>query len=100
MEKWAKVGPTIPVPEKLVIHTLTSSEPPRPRPEAVDTMESQPLEEGPERTVQLGYNIAPTSRLSLVSFLRECKDVFAFRPEEMPSIASTVMEHRLNADVD
>jgi len=32
----------------------------------------------------------------LLSLLREYKDVFAFEPEEMPSITPTVMEHRLN----
>ena len=82
-ENRAKAGPAIPVLETLVICTL-SSEPSRPQPEVVDTVESVPLEEGwPERAVQLGHDIATADRQSLVSPLREYKDVFAFRPEEM-----------------
>jgi len=98
-EKRAKAGPPALVPEALVIHSLTSSEPPRPRPEAADAVEHLTLEEGrPDRTVQLGRDIAANDRQSLASLLRSYKDVFAFGSEEMPGIAPTVMEHRLNAD--
>ena len=34
----------------------------------------------------------------MLSLLREYKDAFAFGPEEMPSIAPTIMEHRLSVD--
>ncbi|KAJ8419758.1 hypothetical protein Cgig2_011796 [Carnegiea gigantea] len=79
IEKRAKVGPAVLVPETLVIHTLTSSEPPRPRPEVADEVEYLSLEEErPERTVQLGHDIAAAGRQSLVSLLQEYKDVFAF----------------------
>jgi len=44
--------------EALVIHTLTSAEPSRPRLEAADDMEQVPLEEEcPKRTVQLGRDM-------------------------------------------
>ena len=33
---------------------------------------------------------------SLFSHLREYRDVFTFGPEEMPSMALTIIEHRLN----
>jgi len=98
-ETQAKAGPATVAPKALVIHTLTSSEPTRPRPEATDAMEHfSPKEERPERTVQLGHDITTTYRQSLVSLLWEYKDVFVFGPEEMPSIAPNVMEHRLNVD--
>ena len=59
IEKRAKAGPVIPIPETLIIHTLTSSEPPRPRPEALDAVEHFSLEEERlEHTVQLGHDIA------------------------------------------
>ena len=99
MEKWAKAGPTILVPETLVIHTLTSSEPLQPRLEVAHMVESLPLEEGrSERTIQLEHDITTAGRESPVSLLREYRDVFAFGPEEMPGVTLTVMEHRLNAD--
>ena len=70
IEKWAKVGPAVPVLETLVIYTLTSSEPPRPRPEVAGAVEHISLEEGRlERTVQLGHDIAAVDRQSLVSLL-------------------------------
>jgi len=87
------------VPEALVIHTIASTEPDRPRPEVADGVEQVYLEEGrPERTVQLGREMTAADRHSLISLLQEYKVVFAFRPEEMPDIAPTVMLHRLNAD--
>ena len=36
------------------------------------------------------------NRQSLFSLLQDYKDVFAFGPKEMPGIAPTVMENRLN----
>ena len=99
MEKWAKAGSAASAPEALVIHTLTSSELPRCRPEATDEMEHISLEEElPERTVQLGCGITTLDRQSLVSLLWEYKDVFTFKPKEVPGIAPNVMEHRLNVD--
>jgi len=87
------------VPEAMVIHTIASAEPERPHTEATDGVEQVPLEEGrPERTIQLGQEMTAVNRHSLVSLLREYRDVLAFRPEEMPSITPTVMEHRLNVD--
>ena len=98
-EKRAKVGPATPAPEALVIHTLASSKPPRPRPEITDAIDHLSLEdERPERTMQLGRDISAEGRQSLASLLREYKDVFAFGPEEMAGIATTVIEHHLNVD--
>jgi len=83
----------------LVIHNLASFELSRPRPEVIEAVEHLSLEEGRlKRTVQIGHDLVAVGRQSLVSLLREYEDVFTFGPEEMPSIASTVMEHRLNAD--
>jgi len=43
-EKRAKAGPPALALQALVIHTLASSEPPRPRPEVADVVEHFPLE--------------------------------------------------------
>ena len=65
-EKRARAGPATMAPEALVIHTLTSAEPPRPRPEATGDVEQVSLkEERPEYTVQLGQDIT-TLDLSLI----------------------------------
>jgi len=53
-------------------------------------------EERLERTVQVGQGITALDRQSLLSLLREYKDVFTFGPEEMLGIAPTMMEYRLN----
>jgi len=97
--KRPRTGPPPTVPEALVIHTLGSAEPLQPRPEATDDVEHVPLEEErPERTVQLGRDVTNLDRKSLLSLLREYRDVFAFGCEENPSISPTIMEHRLNVD--
>jgi len=98
-DKWVETGSSIVALEALAIHILTSLEPPRPRPEATGEVGQVPLEEErPERTIQLGEDIIALNRQSLLSLLREYKDVFAFGPEEMPGIASTMMEHQLKVD--
>ena len=55
-------------------------------------------EEWPKCTVQLCQDIIAVDRQSLLSLLQEYKDVFVFGPEEMPSIAPTIMKHQLNID--
>jgi len=82
--KKARARPPPTVPEALVIHTLASTEPPRAQPEAANNVE-QLEEQCPECTVQQGRDITAVDRLSLLSLLREYRDVFAFRPEEMPT---------------
>ena len=55
-------------------------------------------EERPEHVLQLGRGITTLKQQSLVSFLWEYKNLFAFGLEEMPGIAPNVMEQRLNVD--
>jgi len=97
--KRVRAGLATMVPEALVIHTLTSAEPLRPRPKATGDVEQVPLEEErSECTVQLGRDMTALDRESLLSLIQEYKDVFAFGPEEIPGITPTVMEHQLNVD--
>ena len=46
--------------------------------------------------VQLRRDMTAPDRQTLFALLREYGDIFTFGPEEMPGIAMTVMEHKLN----
>uniref|UniRef100_A0A2N9GPK1 Uncharacterized protein n=1 Tax=Fagus sylvatica TaxID=28930 RepID=A0A2N9GPK1_FAGSY len=57
------------------------------------------LEEGrPERTTKIGADLPPKIRESLVQFLKENKDVFAWSHEDMPGINPSIISHKLNVD--
>uniref|UniRef100_A0A2N9H0M9 Uncharacterized protein n=1 Tax=Fagus sylvatica TaxID=28930 RepID=A0A2N9H0M9_FAGSY len=62
----------------------------------LDTIE---LEDGrPERTTKIGANLPPKMRESLVQFLKDNKDVFAWSHEDMPGINPSIISHKLNVD--
>uniref|UniRef100_A0A2N9HHU7 Reverse transcriptase domain-containing protein n=1 Tax=Fagus sylvatica TaxID=28930 RepID=A0A2N9HHU7_FAGSY len=64
--------------------------------EELDTIE---LEDGhPERTTKIGTNLPPKTKESLVQFLKNNKDVFAWSHENMPGINPSVISHKLNVD--
>uniref|UniRef100_A0A2N9J1F3 Uncharacterized protein n=1 Tax=Fagus sylvatica TaxID=28930 RepID=A0A2N9J1F3_FAGSY len=57
------------------------------------------LEDGrPERTTKIGADLPPKIRESLVQFLKDNKDVFAWSHEDMPGINPSVISHKLNVD--
>uniref|UniRef100_A0A2N9FIS9 Uncharacterized protein n=1 Tax=Fagus sylvatica TaxID=28930 RepID=A0A2N9FIS9_FAGSY len=62
----------------------------------LDTIE---LEDGrPERTTKVGADLPPEMKESLVQFLKDNKDVFAWSHEDMPGINSSIISHKLNVD--
>uniref|UniRef100_A0A2N9HST9 RNA-directed DNA polymerase n=1 Tax=Fagus sylvatica TaxID=28930 RepID=A0A2N9HST9_FAGSY len=62
----------------------------------LDTIE---LEDGrPERTTKVGADLPPKMKESLVQFLKDNKDVFAWSHEDMPSINPSIISHKLNVD--
>ena len=64
--------------------------------EELDTIE---LEEGrPERTTKIGAKLPPKVKGSLVQFLKDNKDVFAWSHEDMPGINPSIISHKLNVD--
>uniref|UniRef100_A0A2N9G7Y6 Uncharacterized protein n=1 Tax=Fagus sylvatica TaxID=28930 RepID=A0A2N9G7Y6_FAGSY len=64
--------------------------------EELDTIE---LEDGhPERTTKIGANLPPKMKESLVQFLKNNKDVFAWSHEDMPGINPSIISHKLNVD--
>uniref|UniRef100_A0A2N9HF94 Uncharacterized protein n=1 Tax=Fagus sylvatica TaxID=28930 RepID=A0A2N9HF94_FAGSY len=57
------------------------------------------LEDGrPERTTKIGADLPPKIKESLVQFLKDNKDVFAWSHEDMPGINPSVISHKLNVD--
>ena len=48
--------------------------------------------------VQIGREMKVDARDSLISLLREYRDVFTFGSEETPGIDPTIVEHRLNVN--
>uniref|UniRef100_A0A2N9F200 Integrase catalytic domain-containing protein n=1 Tax=Fagus sylvatica TaxID=28930 RepID=A0A2N9F200_FAGSY len=62
----------------------------------LDTIE---LEDGrPERTTKIGADLPPKIKESLVQFLKDNKDVFAWSHEDMPGINPSIISHKLNVD--
>uniref|UniRef100_A0A2N9HNF1 Uncharacterized protein n=1 Tax=Fagus sylvatica TaxID=28930 RepID=A0A2N9HNF1_FAGSY len=62
----------------------------------LDTVE---LEDGqPERTTKVGADLPPEMKESLVQFLKDNKDVFAWSHEDMPGINPSIISHKLNVD--
>jgi dsDNA-binding SOS-regulon protein len=62
----------------------------------LDTIE---LEDGhPERTTKIGASLPPEMKESLVQFLKNNKDVFAWSHEDMSGINPSIISHKLNVD--
>uniref|UniRef100_A0A2N9J6Z4 Integrase catalytic domain-containing protein n=1 Tax=Fagus sylvatica TaxID=28930 RepID=A0A2N9J6Z4_FAGSY len=62
----------------------------------LDTIE---LEDGrPERTTKIGADLPQKMKESLVQFLKDNKDVFAWSHEDMPGINPSIISHKLNVD--
>uniref|UniRef100_A0A2N9GJ69 Uncharacterized protein n=1 Tax=Fagus sylvatica TaxID=28930 RepID=A0A2N9GJ69_FAGSY len=62
----------------------------------LDTIE---LEDGrPERTTKIGADLPPKMKESLIQFLKDNKDVFAWSHEDMPGINPSIISHKLNVD--
>uniref|UniRef100_A0A2N9GDQ3 Uncharacterized protein n=1 Tax=Fagus sylvatica TaxID=28930 RepID=A0A2N9GDQ3_FAGSY len=64
--------------------------------EELNTIE---LEDGhPERTTKIEANLPLKMKESLVQFLKNNKDVFAWSHEDMPGINPSIISHKLNVD--
>uniref|UniRef100_A0A2N9J973 Integrase catalytic domain-containing protein n=1 Tax=Fagus sylvatica TaxID=28930 RepID=A0A2N9J973_FAGSY len=57
------------------------------------------LEDGhPEKTTKIGANLPPKMKESLVQFLKNNKDVFAWSHEDMLGINPSIISHKLNVN--
>uniref|UniRef100_A0A2N9FJJ2 Uncharacterized protein n=1 Tax=Fagus sylvatica TaxID=28930 RepID=A0A2N9FJJ2_FAGSY len=67
--------------------------------EPTEKLEEITLTEGNEkRRTRIGTTMPPEIRGSIVQFLRENADVFAWSHEDMPGISTEVMVHKLNVN--
>ncbi|KAM1773354.1 hypothetical protein ACFX12_042864 [Malus domestica] len=83
-----------------------NSQPDDPRDDSF-TQQAQPAEElknvsisknHPNRMVKIGTTLSPPLRLSLISFLQENADVFAWSYNDMPGISPDIICHHLSID--
>ena len=66
------------------------------RPEPSKGLESVSLDDDPEHLAYIGSKLTKDLRNSLTNFLRQNKDVFAWKQADMGGINPTVITHRLN----
>jgi hypothetical protein len=55
-------------------------------------------EECPEKTTRIGANLSPSMKGSIVRFLKDNKDVFAWSHEDILGIDPSIISHKLNVD--
>ena len=66
------------------------------RPEPSEELESVSLDDNPEHLAYIGFKLAEDLKSLLTHFLRQNKDVFAWKQADMGGIDPTVITHRLN----
>ena len=64
--------------------------------EPSEELEPVPLDDDPEHLAYIGSKLAEDLRSPLTHFLRQNKDVFAWKQAEMGGIDPTIITHRLN----
>jgi hypothetical protein len=55
-------------------------------------------EECPEKSTRISANLSPQMKESIVRFLKDNKDVFAWSHEDMPGIDPSIISHKLNVN--
>ena len=68
------------------------------RPEPSEELEPVPLDDNPEHLAYIGSKLAKDLRSLLTHFLRQNKDVFAWKQEDMGGIDPSIITHRLNVN--
>ena len=66
------------------------------RPEPSEELEPIPLDDNPENLVYIGSKLAKDLRSLLTHFLRQNKDVFAWKQEDIGGIDPAIITHTLN----
>ena len=66
------------------------------RPEPSEEMEPLQLDDHPEHLAYVGFKLAEDLRSLLIHFLKQNKDVFAWKQEDMGGIDPAIITHRLN----
>ena len=66
------------------------------QPEPSEELAPVPLDDDPEHLIYIGSKLAEDLRSPLTHFLRQDKDVFAWKQADMGGIDPTIITHRLN----
>ena len=66
------------------------------RPEPSEELEPVQLDDNPEQLAYIGSKLAEDLKILLIHFLRQNKDVFAWKQEDMGGINPAIITHRLN----
>ena len=66
------------------------------RPEPSEELEPVQLDDNPEHLAYIGSKLAEDLRRLLIHFLKQKKDVFAWKQEDMEGIDPAIITHRLN----
>ena len=66
------------------------------RPEPSEELEPVPLDDDPEHLAYIGSKLVEDLKGPLTHFLRENKDVFAWKQSDIGGIDPTIITHRLN----
>ena len=66
------------------------------RPEPSEELELVQLDDNPEHLTYIGSRLAEDLRLLLIHFLKQNKDVFTWKQEDIGGIDPTIITHRLN----
>ena len=66
------------------------------RPEPSEELEPVPLDDDPEHLTYIGSKLAEDLKGHITHFLRQNKDVFAWKQADMGGIDPTIITHRLN----
>ena len=67
--------------------------------ENVETLETVELVDGElMKTTMVGMTLSPEMKEKLVQFLKNNLDIFAWSHEDMPSISTKIIQHKLNVD--
>ena len=69
------------------------------RPEPSEELEPVLLDDNPEHLAYIGSKLAENLRSPLTHFLRQNKDVFAWKQADMGGIDPTIITHRLNVSL-
>ena len=68
------------------------------RPEPSEELEPVSLDDDPEHLAYIGSKLAEDLKSLLTQFLRQNRDVFAWKQADMGGIDPTVITHRLNTN--
>ena len=68
------------------------------RPAPSEELEPVQLDDQPEHLIFIGSKLAEDVRSSLVYFLEQNMEVFAWKQEDMGGVDPTVITHRLNVN--